>query len=98
MVWKPSESRSLSKWLGSLGKYGEPPTSYFILEAAKELGMSYADLEAHDERERLMTIAFTLSHGRSEGEHMMQCNPEFIRIQKKRSDEQSKAQKIRGKT
>jgi hypothetical protein len=58
--------------------------------------MSYVELESHDERERLMTIAFTLSHGRDDGEHMMQCNPEFIRMQKKRSDEQTKAAK-RGK-
>jgi hypothetical protein len=93
---KPSESRSLSKWLGSLGKYGEPPDYYFIHAAAKELGMSYVELEDHPERERLMTIAFTLSHGRDDGEHMMQCNPEFIRMQKKRSDEQTKAAK-RGK-
>jgi hypothetical protein len=83
----------LAKWLGSLGKYGEPPDSYFIHAASKELGMSYAELESHDERERLMTIAFTLSHGRDEGEHMMQCNPEFIKMQKVRSQQQSKAQK-----
>jgi hypothetical protein len=41
----------------------------------------------------LMSIAFTLSHGRDEGEHMMQCNPEFIKMQKVRSQQQSKAQK-----
>ena len=59
--------------------------------------MSYADLEAHDERERLMSIAFTLSHGKQEGEHQMQCNPEFVRLQKQRQGELSKAQKKGGK-
>jgi hypothetical protein len=91
LVGKPSESRSLSKWLGSLGRYGEPPDYYFIHAAAKELGMSYIDLESHDERERLMSIAFTLSHGRDEGEHMMQCNPEFVALMNKRNKEQEKA-------
>jgi hypothetical protein len=55
--------------------------------------MSYSALEDHPERERLMVIAFTLSQARADGEHMMQCNPEFIKMQKKRSDEQQKAQK-----
>jgi hypothetical protein len=55
--------------------------------------MGFAELEDHPERERLMSIAFTLSHGRDEGEHMMQCNPEFIKMQKVRSQQQSKAQK-----
>ena len=98
MVRKPSQSRSLSKWLGSLGLYGEPPIEYFIGEAAKELGMSFVDLESHDDRERLMSIAFTLSHGKQEGEHLMQCNPEFVRMQKKRQGELTKAQKRSGKT
>lgn len=58
--------------------------------------MSFVELEDHPERERLMVIAFTLSQGRADGEHMMQCNPEFVRMQKKRAEEQQKAQKKRG--
>jgi hypothetical protein len=94
---KKADARSLSKWLGSLGDHGEPPHEYFIAEAAKELGMSYADLERDPERERYMTIAFTLSQGRSEGEHMMQCNPIFIKKQKKRQGEIERANKRSGK-
>jgi hypothetical protein len=60
------------------------------------LGCSYIELEAHDERERLMGIAFTLSSGRADGEHMMQCNPKFIAKQKQRQKEIEKANK-RGK-
>lgn len=97
MVGRKKVARSLSKWLGSLGKYGEPPIEYFILEAAKELGMSYAELEARGDRERLMTIAFTISQGKTEGEHTMQCNPEFIAIQKKKSKEIEKANGKAGK-
>lgn len=97
MGGRPKKSRALSRWLGSLGEFDDdPPLEYFISEAAKELGMSYADLEAHDERERLMSIAFTLSSGRADGEHMMQCNPKFIAKQKQRQKEIEKANK-RGK-
>lgn len=58
--------------------------------------MSFAELERHDERERLMSIAFTLQSGISEGEHQMQCNPVFIQMQKQRQKELDKANK-RGK-
>jgi hypothetical protein len=55
--------------------------------------MSYVDLEGHDDRERLMSIAFTLQQGTSEGEHAMQCNPTFVGMQKKRSKELERANK-----
>lgn len=55
--------------------------------------MSYVALEEHPERERLMVIAFTLSHGRADGEHAMKCNPEFIKMQKQRSEKEEKAYK-----
>jgi hypothetical protein len=70
-----------------MGKFRDPPNEYFISEAAKELGMSYADLEVHPERERLMTIAFTLSTGKAEGEQALQCTKEFWKLQKDRQDE-----------
>jgi hypothetical protein len=85
------KARSLSKWLGSLGRFGEPCDEYFISEAAKELGMGYADLEDHPERERLMTIAFTLAAGKADGEHAMKCNPEFIRQQKTKAEKEERA-------
>jgi hypothetical protein len=59
--------------------------------------MGYPDLEGHPERERLMVIAFTLSQGKADGEHAMQCNPVFVQMQKKRSEEQQKASKKGGK-
>ena len=92
MVGPPYESRSLSKWLGSLGQFGEPSHEYFIAEAAKELGCSFMELEAHPERERLMAVAFTLSIGRADGEHAMQCNPIFIQKQRERQKQIEKAQ------
>jgi hypothetical protein len=70
-----------------MGEFRDPPNEYFISEAAKELGMSYAELEAHPERERLMKIAFTLTNGRSEGEHALQCTKAFWKLQKDRQDE-----------
>jgi hypothetical protein len=75
----------------------DPPVEYFIAEAAKELGCSYIELERDPERERYMAIAFTLSSGRAEGEHMMQCNPKFIAKQKQRQKEIEKANKKGGK-
>lgn len=55
--------------------------------------MSYTELESREDRERLMSIAFTLQQGISEGEHTMQCNPKFIASQKKRNKELEKANK-----
>ena len=95
--WKPSESRSLAKWLGSLGQFGQAPDYYFIAEAAKELGMGYRELEQDQARERWMSHAFTLLQGRHKGEHLVQLNPVFIEMQKKRQDELEKAQKRRGR-
>ena len=53
--------------------------------------MGYAALEEHPERERLMTVAFTLSVGKTEGEHAMKCNPEFVRQQKAKAEKEERA-------
>lgn len=71
------KAAGLSKWIGSLGEFGEPPVEYFIAKAAKELGMTYFEMEQHPERERLMAIAFTLSEGQAEGEFQVQLVKEF---------------------
>lgn len=70
-----------------MGKVGEvPDKEYFIYQAAKGLGMSYYELEQHPERERLMTLEFSISHGESEGDFARQQTKQFWVQVKARED------------
>lgn len=93
MVGKRTQAEQISKWLGSLGKYGQPPESYFIAEAAKILGCSFIELNYHADRFDLMRTAFTLNWGRADGEYMRELNPEYIRKRKAAENKVTEAQK-----
>jgi hypothetical protein len=47
------------------------------------LGCSYLELDAHPDKARLMTIAFTVESGDAEGEYLRELNPNW---QKRKKD------------
>lgn len=77
LVGKRTRARRIAKFIGSLGEIGEPPEEYVIHLAAKQLDMSYADLESHPDFHRLMEVGLTLRSGINDGEYARELNPVY---------------------
>ena len=96
MAGRPSEAKRIIKYIASLGKFGDPPSWYFVMEAAEILGMPYPELDEHPRKRELMSKAFTYRWGKNAGETQKESNPIYQQAVKSLSDQIAEAKKIKG--
>ena len=80
-----------------MGRFGDPPAWYFVMEAAEVLGMPYVQLDEHPRKRELMRKAFTYRWGKNSGETDKESNPEYQKAVRDLSERIEKAKPKKAK-